>query len=185
MQPEIILLSPDDVAAHPSQILGVCRAAFGAPPWNETEEDFRRFKQRLAYHSQLSGFRCRVAREADPARTVGFSYGYTSAPDQLWHRLVTRQLDGKAIERWFSNAFELAELAVMPSSQGQGIGVRLHDALLTDLPHRTAVCSTLQEENAALGFFLKRGWVPVREGFLYPRGSRRYVILGLDLSIRS
>ena len=83
--------------------------------------------------------------------------------------------------RWLEGAFELAELAVRPPLQGRGIGGRLHDHLLADRPHRTAVLSTLQEETRALHLYRSRGWRTLLEHFSFSGVGRVYRIMGLDL----
>ena len=82
------------------------------------------------------------------------------------------------------DAFEFVELAVHPDAQGHGLGARLHDTLLVDVPYRTAVLSTYQGETAARQLYRRRGWVPLLEHFYYPGGAVPMAILGLDLPVR-
>lgn len=79
---------------------------------------------------------------------------------------------------WLTDCFEFAEIAVDPKAQGQGIGGRLHDCLLADLSHRTAILSTSQEGTAALRLFRKRGWKTPRSDDVYPDGGRPCLLMG-------
>lgn len=88
---------------------------------------------------------------------LGPIYGYVTRPGQWWHDRVTPALDSDLVERWFRDSFVLVEFAVRPDSQGQGVGWRLHEAVLTDLPQPTAVTITHQQDNPAVSFYGNRG----------------------------
>jgi ribosomal protein S18 acetylase RimI-like enzyme len=90
-------------------------------------------------------------------------------------------MDPAAAQRWLTDTFELVELAVAPHAQGRGIGSRLHDTLLADLPHQAAVLSTIQSETVALKLYRKRGWTVLLENFFFPGTSKPYIIMGLTL----
>jgi ribosomal protein S18 acetylase RimI-like enzyme len=178
---EILWLSSRQVVALKSQILGIYREAFALPPYSRTELDVDSFSRTLDRHLERRGFRCVVALEGSTERLAGFSYGYSSAPGQWWHDLVEGKLDPGTADRWLSDTFELAELAVAPQAQGQGLGSRLHDILLAGLTHRTAVLSTIQSETVALKLYRKRGWTVLLEDFFFPGTSKPYIIMGLKL----
>src|SRR3982074_237465 len=89
-------------------------------------------------HTQHRGFRAFGALSAG-GRLVGFSYGYTSQPGLWWRGQITHPLSVAQREYWLDDAFELAELHVHPSVQGQRFGSRLHDSLLEGAPHKNAL----------------------------------------------
>jgi ribosomal protein S18 acetylase RimI-like enzyme len=138
------------------------------------------FGPRMLRHSRNQDFRLCVA--SVDARVVGFAYGYTSVAGGWWRETVTAELDRAQAEYWFDDCFELAELAVVPEHQRCGLGRRLHDALLTDLPHRTSVLSTQMENEPATRFYVQLGWSVVRSNFAFPNRPHPYFIMGLTLA---
>lgn len=125
-----------------AQLVRVYQDVFSRPPWNEPPEAVSAFAERALLHAQRPAFRCVTAYHTDGGDLVGFAYGYTSASGQWWHDTITAVLSAEEVEQWFSNAFELVELAVLPTAQGQGIGGQLHDRIFAGIPHRTAVRNT-------------------------------------------
>ncbi len=89
---------------------------------------------------------------------VGFSYGYTSQPGLWWREQVAAPLTPEQRLDWFSDAFELAELHVHPSAQGNHLGSRLHDQLIASQPHRTALLSVMHRSLRARQLYTSRGW---------------------------
>ena len=183
MPTEIVCVPRREIQDIQTQIQAVYRAAFALPPYQKGPAEVARFVQVFDRHVERVGFRCFVARESNSARILGFVYGYTSAPGQWWHDAVAAALRPAMVERWLTDCFELVELAVLPEMQGQGIGRRLHDALLTGLPHRTAVLSTLDMETAGLRLYRQRGWAPLLRDFIFPGGKLPYLIMGRDLPL--
>jgi ribosomal protein S18 acetylase RimI-like enzyme len=164
------------------QLGEVYQAAFAI---QEAREGTDRLMEMLEMHRGREGFRCVIAQEDTEQRIVGFAYGYTSRPGYWWFDTIAHALSHHAIEIWFENAFEVVELAVHPKWQRQDIGGRVHDALLEDLPHSTAVLSTDQGETNAMHLYRKRGWVPLLEDFYFPNSTKPMMIMGLDLEART
>ena len=143
-----------------------------------TLPDVLNFAARLPYHAVNPGFHCVVARPAPGAEIVGFAYGYAGLPRTWWYGLVAPALSAEKAEFWLGDYFELAEFAVHPRWQGQGVGGLLHDALLNGLPQRTAALSTPQVETVALHLYQRRGWVNLIEHFRFPGVAMIYRIMG-------
>ncbi|MEW6047961.1 MAG: GNAT family N-acetyltransferase, partial [Bacillota bacterium] len=133
----------------------------------------------LLSHADRDGFRCVVAflHEAP----VGFAYGYTGRRGQWWTEQVARHLDGAKAREWLGDHFELVELHVHPSYQGQGIGGRLHDRLLEGLPHRRALLSTRQGPTVAVAMYRSRGWELVAGPIRFDGTDHPYLIFGKRL----
>jgi GNAT superfamily N-acetyltransferase len=180
MTVEIDTFGTDDLPAVQDAIVRVYAAAFGEPPYLEGPEGVAHFAETLPRHAARAGFRCCVARAEGGPALLGFGYGYTSAPGQWWYDAVAPALPPDERAYWLANTFEVVELAVLPAMQGQGIGGRLLDALLTGLPQRTAVLST-KPGAPAYGFYRRRGWVPLLEKYVFPGGAIPIAILGRDL----
>ncbi|MDQ4047904.1 MAG: GNAT family N-acetyltransferase [Actinomycetota bacterium] len=173
------LVHRDQLEAVVDGMLRVYAAAFAAPPYNHRPEGAARFKDVLmARHAPLEGFRCLVARVG--GSIVAFTYGTTTRPGNWWHDAISPALGHEARDRWLRDAFALAELAVEPGRQGQGIGSALHDAVLAGVSHETAVAQ-VRADARALRFYERHGWHKLISGFLH-RGSRHpVVIIGLAL----
>lgn len=172
-----------ELAPVEEEIVAVCRDAFAGPPYRRTAADALAFGDTLGRHARRAGFRCRLARE--DGRLVGFALGHTSAAGQWWHDQVARAMDGGVEERWLRGAFAVVDLAVAPPAQGRGLGSRLHDALLANLPHRTAVLSAWPGETPAMRLYRRRGWEVLLAEHFFSTDPAPYVIMGLDLAARS
>ena len=136
---------------HRDSVLHVWNEVFGTVDdvgsWRETVWD--RHRARDDY---------RLATAYDDDRLVGFSWGYTGQRGQFWSDLVLDRL-GSPLEDWVGGHFEFVELAALPDVRGQGVGGRLHDALLAGLPHQRALLGTEDDPTTpAVRLYRNRGW---------------------------
>jgi ribosomal protein S18 acetylase RimI-like enzyme len=177
----ICLLTDEQAVAYRQQIAEVYREAFRPSPYNKREGEVVAFSQAFPEHTQTEGFRFVAAIENDSDRILGFAYGYTTLAGQWWNDSLAHALKPQIADQWLARSFQLAEIAVSPQSQGQGIGGRLHDHLLNGLPHRRAVLSTLATETVAYHLYRKRGWVILLDEYFFPGVTRPYRIMGLNL----
>ena len=113
---------------------------------------------------------------------VGFGYGYAIAPGQWWHDQVRAALDRRTAKRWLPDAFEVCELHVRPSVQGQGLGRSLLEQLLVGPPAPTAVLTTPDKETRARTFYREGGWVDLLAGLMFPGDPRAFAVLGKRLT---
>lgn len=165
-------------ALRPRDVLGRYRRQIGEV-W--TWVDPQRLNDILPAHAGREGFRFRAAL-AEERRLVGFAYGYLGGPGQWWHDLVSGAMSEADRARWLAPGhFELVELHVHPEARRQGIGGRLHDALLQGLPSRTAVLSTQVDNEPALALYRRRGWQIVIPELRFQPAGRPYAILGRSL----
>jgi ribosomal protein S18 acetylase RimI-like enzyme len=177
----ITFLAGQRVVAYRNQITAVYREAFRPSPYHKREGEVVAFARAFPEHTQREGFRFVAAIENDSDCVLGFAYGYTANAGQWWNDSVANALKPPIAEQWLAHSFQLAEIAVSPQSQGQGIGGRLHDHLLNGLPHRRAVLSTLATETVAYHLYRKRGWVILLDEYFFPGVTRPYRIMGLNL----
>ena len=85
MSAEVLALLDGDIAVHMTDGLAdVYAEAFAEPPHCEPPDAAVRFRQSLARHAALPGFRAAAAWAAG-AHLVGFGYGHTRRPGQWWH----------------------------------------------------------------------------------------------------
>lgn len=148
----VVTLSGVEAAGLDSEILDVWNAAFGhvedAEEWRTSVWDRHRLRP---------GFRLVAAREDE--RMLGFAWGYTGERGQYWSDFISREV-GSSVDEWIGGHFEFVELAVIPDARGRGIGRRLHDALLADLPHDRALLSTSASvDDPAVRLYISSGWV--------------------------
>jgi ribosomal protein S18 acetylase RimI-like enzyme len=132
-------------------------------------------------HTLHGGFRAFGALSVG-GRLVGFSYGYTSQPGLWWREQISQPLSPAQREFWLTDAFELAELHVHPSVQGQGFGSRLHDELIHGVPHKTALLSVMHRSERARQLYTRRGWQTLIQDLRFPTEPRTpFSVLGLTL----
>ena len=180
----LVELSPAEAGEALSEIVRVYAAAFAPPPYSRGHRQVSNFKHALRRQLKQDGFRMIVATHGPHSKIVGFAYGYTCGKGQWWHDQVAAAMPPARYQRWVKDAFEIAELAVLPALQSRGIGGRLHDHLLAERPHQTAVLSTLQEETRGLQLYRSRGWRTLLEHFSFSGVRRPYRIMGLDLQTK-
>lgn len=176
MLPTLIPIDATSLAPRRDAIACVYGAAFGVD--RQDSEQF--LTNALDRHIDYPGFRGLVAEDQDGAM-LGFDYGYLSVTGQWWHELIRPVLTAASRSDWLEDAFEFVELAVHPDFQGQGIGSRLHDALLIDAPGSKALLSTLPGATPASHLYRSRGWVPLVTDFRYFPGGEDVLLMGLDL----
>jgi ribosomal protein S18 acetylase RimI-like enzyme len=179
---EFEFLSPAELIAHKDGLIAAYQATYAEPPYDEPPAAAQEFGDNILMSADRPGFQCVVARRLPENRIIGFATGSACLPLNWWYDTVTRGLSRELVERWFSNAFELVELGVIPTFQGQGIGSRLHRKILSNLNYRTAVLNVLQADIPAFHLYQTRGWVPIRTDFLYKPGDNPCTIMGLDLA---
>jgi GNAT superfamily N-acetyltransferase len=179
---QILSLSDVEIRSYFTQMADIYATAFAGSPYNETLGDVLTFSGLLPFHARRQGFKCVLAVDGIKDKgVVGFAYGYDSQPDNWWRMQVSARIKPDLAAEWLSSCFELVELAVIPAFWGQGIGGKLHDALLSGLPHRTAILSTAQSETNALHLYRRRGWVTLMDNFIFPGASLTFLIMGLRL----
>lgn len=164
-------------------ILEVYSRAFAGAPYYQDAGDTLAFEATVQRHAERAGF-CGFWACDPYGKLVGFDYGYTGWTESWWHDIVTQGMDPALIEHWLADYFEFVELAVDPEFQGQGIGGRLHDALLACTHHATAALTTAQAETPALRLYRKRGWITIRDNLIFPGDAVKRRIMGKDLILR-
>jgi ribosomal protein S18 acetylase RimI-like enzyme len=135
----------------------------------------------LRRHATRDGFRAFGAFDS-AGRLVGFTYGYTSQPGLWWREQIAPALDHHQCEHWLADAFELAELHVHPAAQGNHLGSTLHDSLIRDLPHATALLSVMHRSQRARSLYTSRGWQTLIEDLRFStEPTTPFSVLGLEL----
>jgi ribosomal protein S18 acetylase RimI-like enzyme len=132
-------------------------------------------------HASRGGFRAFGAFDTQ-GRLIGFSYGYTSQPGLWWREQIARPLSAAQREYWLADAFELAELHVHPSAQGQRLGSQLHDLVIGGLPNATALLSVMHRSERARQLYTSRGWQTLVHDLRFTtEPNTPFSVLGLTL----
>lgn len=146
--------------------------------WNDWSESHL---NRIKRHTGYKGFRGYVA--VDKGDIMGYAYGYSSLSGQYYHELLTKHLSSDDSDGWLDNCFEFVELAVHPKYRKRGIGARLHDQLLKDLPFERAVLTTQTNNWPAISLYRSKGWVIISDSFLPLEDPEQpFIIFGKALS---
>ncbi|MEV5950384.1 GNAT family N-acetyltransferase [Streptomyces sp. NPDC051993] len=95
------------------------------------EEFVQRFPWFVDHWGEREGFACVIAYEGD--EPVGFTYGAPGEPGREWWREYLTEVPADP------STFSMSELMVRPRWRKQGLGERLHAALLDDRPEALAV----------------------------------------------
>lgn len=161
-------------------MVSIYRQAFTPLPYRKGEEEVIYFERTLPEHVQRPGFRMAAALLDE--KLIGFAYGYTCNAAYYWTEVVSQWLSPEMAATWLSDAFHLAEMALLPVCQGKGIGGALHDRILEGLPNRTAVLSTMFGESNAYHLYRRRGWQVLVECFTPPGMARAYRVMGMILN---
>lgn len=148
-------------------------------------------------HAANPGFRGLTALV--DGRLAGFTYGFHGENGQWWHDMVAAALatrsraglsaagdgDAETPAKWLDDSFEVAELHVLPSWQGQGIGRSLLLALASGRPERTAVLSTADAPTRARRLYRGVGFTDLLTDFRFSGGEPPYAVMGalLPLSV--
>lgn len=158
---EIISVTAATATERTEAWRNVYNARFTGPPWNEPPKARDVYAAHLARHLAYPGF---AAREAHTLRdeldelvgVVGVAYGWPTPTDlrHPFHQALIRGLPS-ASELLTSDAFEIAELMVLPTHRSHGIGRLLLDDLRRD--HTRSWLATLPNSSAAR-FYTRLGW---------------------------
>jgi ribosomal protein S18 acetylase RimI-like enzyme len=152
----IEILGGRAASAVADELRQVYLSAFGAPGYDEPVEKADQFAaEQLPTHATRPGFKLVVTRSG--GAITGFAYGFTGERGQWWPDRIA-EVAPEIADEWVGGHFEFVELAVAASAQRQGLGAKLHDALMTDLPHGKAVLSTYADDRPAPRLYRRKGW---------------------------
>lgn len=131
-------------------------------------------------HAAKAGYLGVAAMTADGAM-VGMAYGYLAHPGDWWSDMVRPHLADAGQLAAISDAFAIAEVAVLPAYQGHGIGSRIIDDLLARIHARYALLGVYTDNAMARHVYEKRGFIVLTAPFRFFAGDRPYVVMGATL----
>jgi ribosomal protein S18 acetylase RimI-like enzyme len=182
--PSVSALSPGEFAARLDQLISVYAAAMRPP-----SELLAGRRAIMARHAVNPGFRALAVTDDGSGEPVGFGYGFHGMHGQWWHDTVRHALAaargiGVAAD-WLDDSFEVAELHVAPTHQGQGLGADILLRLTSGRPERSALLSTRDADTPARRLYRGTGFVDLLTGFhFFPSGEPPYAVMGAELPLR-
>jgi ribosomal protein S18 acetylase RimI-like enzyme len=153
--------------------------SFLGPPHTRIESR-EEYLQRWARHSARPGFVFLTLSFASRS-PVGFLYGYAARPGTWWYDTVSAALPTEVRDRWLTDAFELVELAVVPTSRGHGLGSLLLRRAFSTLPHRSVVLSTHRDRNPVVRLYLREGFEIIHPGLRFSESGEPFVVMARPL----
>lgn len=177
---KVVPWNPVDLTRQLDDVVAVYGEAMGYP----TDLLITR-RGYIGSHVHRRGFRA-VASLDDDGRVLGFGYGYFSEPGQWWHDQVRGAVRRDQRAYWLHRCFEVVELHVRPSVQGQGLGAAQLRMLLSAAVGETTLLSTPEADEAtsrAWRLYRTFGFVDVVRQFYFPGDPRPFAILGRALPL--
>lgn len=156
----------------------------------------------MDYHPKVKPVREAAWREAvtfpdfhafcavENSTIVGIAYGHSGRSQHWWHSQIERGLQRTRPATHdprpavLDDYFEIAEVHVLPTHQGKGVGRRLLSALIDAAHSPYAVLSTPEvsgENNRAFALYRSFGFKDFLRSFLFRGDSRPFAVLYLPL----
>ncbi|MGH4008377.1 MAG: GNAT family N-acetyltransferase [Pseudonocardiaceae bacterium] len=136
--------------------IDIYRETFG----HEIDKPFwsvERYSQRLERHATMAGFTAIVAYAHNGP--IGFAYGITLPATTRWWATIQPPLTDPAFTHEDGHrTFALFEVIVKPGHQGQGIGRRIHDHLLSTRSEQRVTIATHHGNTHARTTYTKWGY---------------------------
>jgi ribosomal protein S18 acetylase RimI-like enzyme len=182
---------------RPREFRGAIRAlvAVYAAAMNPPDRTLSGREAIMDRHAASPGFRGLTALVN--GQVAGFTYGFHGENGQWWHDMVAAALatrsgagapdpgtdHGEGPRAWLDDSFEIAELHVLPSWQGRGIGRSLLLTLASGRPERTAVLSTADAPTKARRLYRGLGFADLLTDFRFSGGEPPYAVMGATLPL--
>jgi ribosomal protein S18 acetylase RimI-like enzyme len=154
--------------------ISVYSSAFARPPYNDPDRGDEISARIQETHADRAGFAAYCALD-DHDDVLGMVYGYEGESGQWWHDAVVRAVDRPTARTWFSDSYEVVEVAVRPDQQARGIGGALIRRLLAGRPQATSVLSTRRDSRAHI-LYRRLGFEVINEMRFSPGGAWFYIM---------
>jgi ribosomal protein S18 acetylase RimI-like enzyme len=148
--------------------------AFARPPYNDPDRG-QEIRARIhENHAERDGFAGFIAL-SDEDEVLGMIYGYKGEAGQWWHDAVARAVDRETARTWFTDTYEVVEVAVHPDYQDRGVGAALVRRLLEGRTEATSVLSTRSDSRAHI-LYSRLGFEVINEMRFSPGGAWFYIM---------
>ncbi len=150
------VVGAEESSALMQEVCAAYQASHEAPPNCEGPVDFARQRRTFPEVIEEDGFALAVARLG--GQVGGFAYGSFLIPGTRWWEGMPEPLPQGFTEETGTRTFGLYELGVVPELRRQGIGRRLHDAVLDGCTaeRATLACEPRLVDNLRL--YTSWGW---------------------------
>lgn len=180
MQHRIVNLTGEEAWSRRADVRNIYRHAFGCSP--EEADGF--VIGSFTHVREYVGATLLLAEVEDVP--VGMLYGYTYEPHQWWSQRVAAPIIRAGYREYLDDAFSLAELAVLPEYQGQGIGTALLGHQLATQPQEFVLLSTDADPTVgAASLYEKYGFRVIVSLFSYSENSAAAHIMGAQIDANS
>lgn len=140
--------------------------------YDREETEFLRWRMEKSIGVGLNSL---VLTWIEDGRTAGFVFGFDFRPENWWAQQVRRFLpDG--ID-WFTNCFELNEIAVHPDFQKRGIGRTLLEALATDFTYQNTLLGVKQDNEPAIHLYEQVGFEALTNCLVLGNDHSNYLVM--------
>jgi ribosomal protein S18 acetylase RimI-like enzyme len=160
------------------QVGQVLAAAFADPPYGDGPDDTAASLCRFDRHSRKPGFRLVLAEDTGEAVAVG--YGYRLPASTTWWSDVLEPVQPDVTAEDGTRTLAMFELGVTPSRRREGLGTRVHAALIADRPEQRVILNVHHAAAAAQAAY--KAWGYRRVTVVIPWDSApTYDVMLLDL----
>jgi GNAT superfamily N-acetyltransferase len=179
---DVTLTTTAPAPATLREAVAVYQAAFARPPYGETPEMAQDFAARVQrYARDRDGFRLVTARN-DAGQMVAIALAVLARPGDWWRDKVAAAIPASLTDQWLSDLCqEVVHLAVVPDTQGHGVGRLVHDVLIAGRPAPTAVLSVHPEAEPARRLYQRQGWTVLTREFSTQPGQMPSSVMGRQL----
>lgn len=143
----------------------------------DRREKLREARQQLLELMRYPDFKGVTAID-ETGEVIGFAYGFTSRPGQVFRKEMEGVLPPEEIKRWMSNGFHLGGLIVSKHYRRFGVGSAIYEALIKELPHETSILMIGADNIPAQNLFLKKGWGVIEDSITVVPGLEPQIIMG-------
>jgi GNAT superfamily N-acetyltransferase len=144
----VFAMDADGVGRRLDEVIEVIASSYGGSA--------DAYRSTVCYHMSCEGFRF-VGMEDKDSKLFGLAYGHTLVQDHGLHPFAASLMDQSKRDYWLTDAFHVVELAVRPSQQGRGFGVRLLNNLLGPIETKTALLP-VRRDGVARRLCERHGW---------------------------
>jgi GNAT superfamily N-acetyltransferase len=146
-------------------VLPVYAEVYAEAPYLEGPAEVEDFARSWPARVAAPGFRLVLA--SDEGHVVGFAFGHGLRPDTGWWSGALEPLEVDTAE-WPGRTFAVIELAVLAGRRRQGLGRRLHSALLAGVEAERVTLAVRPEPETAHARAMYERWAYRRVGQVRP-----------------
>lgn len=156
----IIQLTQEELPHYYKAMKEIYQAAFD---YTEEQADF--LQMRIEQSKDLNPI-VLVALEGE--EVVGFLFGFDFVASNWWAQQLARSISQEQLAPYYNQAYELNEIAVLPTHQAKGYGQALMDTVINKCAHRDILLGTKLEDNEyVIRFYRKLNFQDVANPFYY------------------